>query len=318
MKSKHFSYRQYRMFSLSKLILAMSLAGSSVVVGKIIISSMPVFLGTFLTLLVALLTMLPLMVKRIHEIRALTFREWRYLFLQGLFGIVLFRIFTLYGLHHTGAVEAGIVTGTTPAVLAVLSYFLLKEKLNEQAVIALCCAVAGCIFINVTHGTSPGNHSISGSVLVFFAVISEALFTIFRKKIASSVSAITNTFVLILCSLVVLLIPALYDWFNTAHLLDLRSTLAILYYGIVATVLAYLLWTSAVGNVDGATAGIASAAMPASSVLLASLILGEQLQAPQLFGCAFIIAGIVISSMTPQKTVTISRITDPTRSRIHR
>ncbi len=300
MKKKKMTIDQSYPVSVGMLVAAMVLAGSSVVVGKIMIVSLPVFLGTFLTLVVALLCILPLMRGRAAEIRSLSAREWRYLFLQGLCGIVLFRVFTLYGLKMTGAVQAGIVTGSTPAVLAVLSWLLLGEKLGRRSRLAILCAVSGCVLINVLDGEGRVGGMVLGSVLVGLAVVCEALFTIFRKRVAGTVSALTNTAVLLFCSLVLLAVPAFWELRGLERLPDLGGWLAIGYYGVFATVAAYLLWTSAVARVDGATAGTATAAMPASSVILAAVILHEPLRWQYLIGCLLIILGIVIAAIRPK------------------
>lgn len=283
--------------AITMLISAMALAGSSVVVGKIVIYSVPVFLGAFSSLLVAFFCMIPLMLGRTHELRKLTRTQWKYLFLQGLCGIVLFRVFTLYGLHSTGAVQAGIITGTMPAVLAFLSFFLLKEHLGIRALCGITFAVSGCVVINIfTAETGDAGNSITGCILVGAAVVCEALFTIFRKRIAHSVSATTNTTVLIFCSLMLLVIPATVDLTAMKELPHLNTFIAIAYYGVFATVIAYLLWTSAVAKVDGAVAGATTAAMPASSVILAVLVLGEQVHWYHFVGCVMIIAGIFVTS----------------------
>lgn len=279
------------------LIGAMCLAGSSVVVGKILVSSVPVFFGAFASLLVAFICMIPIMSGRFNELRNLTFIHWKYLFLQGLCGIVLFRVFILYGLHSTGAVQAGIITGTTPAVLALLSVFLLREALTWRTITGIGCTVGGCIIINIYGGGSGDENSFFGCLLVGAAVVCEALFTIFRKKIADSVSAITNTTVLIFCSLLLLVIPAAFEFRTMDIMPSPEALLAIFYYGVFATVLAYLLWTAGVGRVSGATAGAVTAAMPASSVLLASLILGEKIYWYHMAGCLMIIAGILVTTM---------------------
>jgi drug/metabolite transporter (DMT)-like permease len=117
-KNQSYSMRLQGSKAGAMLVGAMSLAGSSVVVGKMLVATVPVFVAAFGSLLVASVAILPLMRGRLGELRQLTAREWLYLFLQGLCGIVLFRVFTLYGLHMTGAVQAGIITGATPAVLA--------------------------------------------------------------------------------------------------------------------------------------------------------------------------------------------------------
>ena len=278
------------------LITAMALAGSSVVVGKILTEAAPFFFATFDSLLVALLCMLPLMRKRWHEIRRLDSLQYRYLFLQGLCGIVLFRVFILYGLRSTSAVEAGIITGTTPAILVILSFFMLQEPLSLRSCTGVISAASGCILINLLAESGGRESTFLGCLLVLAAVVCEALFTIFRKRICDTVSATTNTTVLLACSLLLVLPMAIYDWCRMDHLPDAEVFIGILYYGIFATVLAYLLWTKNVGKVSGAVAGAATAAMPASSLLLGVAILGEHLQWIHLVGCALIIAGIFITS----------------------
>ena len=305
------SKRLQRYKAIAMLIGAMSLAGSSVVVGKILITTVPVFVAAFGSLLVASICMIPFMYGRLSELRLLTTREWKYIFLQGLCGIVLFRIFTLYGLQMTGAVQAGIITGATPAVLALLSMIFLKERLSWSMSAGIVLAAAGCIVINLLASVeSGGENKVMGGLLVGAAVISEALFTIFRKRIYHSVSAITNTAVLIFCSLILLAVPAAAELALTTSSFSIEAVIAIVYYGVFATVLAYVLWTAAVGRVDGAIAGSATAAMPASSVILAVLVLGEPLHWQHLIGCLLIISGILVTSWRPSVSSTTIPVAD--------
>lgn len=298
--------KRQRLQSLAMLIGAMSLAGSSVVVGKLLVATVPVFIATFASLSVAFFCMIPLMRGRFTEVRMLSVREWMYLFLQGLCGIVLFRVFTLYGLQTTGAVQAGIITGATPAVLALLSLLLLGERLSARMVAGIVLAALGCMVINLFAGKGAGENSISGNLLVGAAVVSEALFTIFRKRICHSVSAVTNTAVLIFCSLLLVAVPAALEFGAMNTMPATAAIVAIGYYGVFATALAYILWTGAVGKVSGATAGAATAAMPASSVVLAILVLGEEPHWQYLAGCLLIIAGILATSAA--RPVLVKRI----------
>lgn len=287
-----------RFKSITMLVAAMGLAGSSVVAGKMLCNTSPVFVTTFLSLLVAFMAMVPLMAGRFHELLALTRDQLIYLILQGVCGIVLFRIFILYGLQSTSAVQAGIITGTTPAVLALLSILLLGERPDLRKIATVLLAMAGCVILNLFSAADEANRaSLIGGLLVLAAVCSECLFTIFRKRISDTVSATTNTTVLIFFSMLIVALPA-YVQAQEMNALSTGDMLAIVYYGLFATVLAYLLWTGAVGDVDGSTAGVCSSAMPASSMLLAVLVLGEQLHWYHLFGCLMIISGIVLSSLS--------------------
>jgi drug/metabolite transporter (DMT)-like permease len=287
--------------AIGQLTLAMALGGSSVPVGKTLAVTLPLFPTIFATLLAAWLVMVPLVWGRRGEIRALTRREWGYLFLQGLCGIVLFRIFLLLGLRHMGAAQAGIITGTTPAVLTILSLCMLKERPTPGALAGVACAVAGGVSLAAAGGFCRGDGSLLGGLLVFSAVVSEALFTIWRKRVATTVSATVNTAMLISCALVTVFPLALWDVRNISSPPSPLELAAILYYGAIATVLAYLLWTGAVGKVSGAVAGATCAAMPAAAVLLAALMLGESLRAGQLFGCGAVIVGIVLAALPSRR-----------------
>lgn len=44
--------------------------------------------------------------------------------------VFLFNIFLLYGVKSTGAVESGIITSTTPAMVGIISFLFLKERGN--------------------------------------------------------------------------------------------------------------------------------------------------------------------------------------------
>ncbi|MDY0281300.1 MAG: DMT family transporter [Salinivirgaceae bacterium] len=238
--------------AIGQLVLAMALGGSSVPVGKTLAVTLPLFPTIFATLLAAWMIMLPLVWGRRDEIRALTRREWGYLFLQGLCGIVLFRIFLFLGLQHMGASQAGIITGATPAVLTILSLCMLKERPTPGAVAGVACAVAGGVCLAAAGDLSLKDGSLLGGLLVFSAVVSEALFTIWRKRVATTVSATVNTAMLISCALVTVLPFALWDCRKVTTAPTAMELAAILYYGAVATVFAYLLWARAVGRVDGA------------------------------------------------------------------
>lgn len=287
------SKRRY-WISTAQLVTAMALAGSSVVVGKGLANSLPVFLTTAATLVVALIVMMPYAWQRRSEIYALELREWVYLFLQGFFGIVLFRVLMLNGLRTVDAARAGIITGTSPAVLTMLSWIMLGERPSALSGVCLLCTISGAAGIALADRGMVESGGISwGIVLIFGAVVSEGLFSIWRKRIAATVPATTNTVVLVFCALLAVLPLAIIDLLRHPQAPTTADAAAIIYYGAVATVAAYILWTGAVGSVSGVTAGIATAAMPASTVALSALVLKQPLTLSQLVGCLLVMLGIV-------------------------
>ena len=69
---------------------------------------------------------------------------------QATFGIVLFRMFLLLGVRRTSTAEAGILTGATPAITAVMAYFILKERLSWLSVFGIAGTVTGIVLLQGT------------------------------------------------------------------------------------------------------------------------------------------------------------------------
>ena len=72
--------------------------------------------------------------------------------------------------------------------------------------------------------------------------------------------------------------------------------LTVAYYGVFITVFAYLFWFAGITKVPASTAGIFTAVMPVSALVLSALVLAEPIGWPQLVGCGFVLCGIVLIS----------------------
>ncbi|MGA2477117.1 MAG: DMT family transporter [Spirochaetia bacterium] len=288
--------RRTEVRGLVEIVLAMAFAGSSVVVGKLLSVRIPVFLSVELSLIAALAAILPAQIARRKELRLLGARELGWMFLQALFGIVLFRVLTLSGLRFTSAVNAGLITSAAPAVMAVLAAAVLKERIRAAGALGICLTVAGLLLINIWGASvqrEPG--WLLGNLLVFGATACEALLTIFRKSSGGRIGSVTNTTVLVAMSALMMLPFALLDLRGFAlSRIEIVGWLSVIYYGAVATVVAYILWGHGALLIPATRTGIATAALPVSALVLSVIVLGEPLRLVHVIGCAAVIAGIVI------------------------
>ncbi len=221
------------------------------------------------------------------------------MFFQALFGIVLFRAFTLYGLHFTSALSAGVITSAAPAIMAVLAAATLGERLGRGPALGIALTVAGLLLINLWgHAQARGSGYLAGNLLVLAATVCEALLTIFRKSSGGRIGSVTNTTVLVTMSAVMLLPFALLDLRGfPLRRIDATGWLSLIYYGAVATVIAYILWGHGALRIPANRTGIATAALPVSALVLSALVLGEPLLPVHLAGCAAVVAGIIISNL---------------------
>jgi drug/metabolite transporter (DMT)-like permease len=91
-----------------QLAAAMTIVGSSMVVGKIITSSFPVFLASGLSLGIASLIFLTLLASSGNKLLVLKGKDLLVILLQAFLGTFIYRILLLYGLRYTTATQSGI------------------------------------------------------------------------------------------------------------------------------------------------------------------------------------------------------------------
>ena len=280
---------------------AMALAGSSVAPAHLLGSRLPVFQAALLTYLFALAVMVPLQLMRLGELRSLQRRELTLMVLQSLFGMVLFRVFTLYGLRLTTALDAGIILSTTPAVTMLLGRLLLREPLGRTKIAALALTLCGVLIINLRPAgpaAGPLLARLGGNLLILCAVAGESLLTIFRKKSTARISAVTNTTVICGASTLLTLPLAAAEAIGGPPIhLTAPVLLAAAYYGGFVTVLGYLLWGDGALYLRATAVGAATGAMPIASTIAATAVLGEHFGAAQLAGCLLVLCGIIAGAV---------------------
>jgi drug/metabolite transporter (DMT)-like permease len=283
------------------LAAAMALAGSSVVAGKVLTQQLPVFLAAAASLLTALLVLLPLAWKIGGGLWNVPKNDLKLLALQALTGMVGFRIFLLYGLKTTSAAAGGIITSTMPAVVGLISFLVLREKPTWHKAGGITAAVAAVLVLNQAGRSGVGDWSLWGNVLVFLAVLGEALFVILQKWISKETLALTRTALVSLFGFIFFLPFAVYEGlkFDFAAL-GWVDCLVVVYYGVVVTALAYILFYKGAAAVPATTVGVFGGFMPIASVLLSSLILGEVLLLQHLLSLGLVVAGIVLIAAGPE------------------
>ena len=270
----------------------MIIVGSSVVAGKLVVQSFPVFLASELRFLVAVMILVPLLIK-VEGIPAIRKKDFLFLFLQALCGVFLFNIFMLYGLTKTTAIEGGLITSTVPAFTVVLSCLILKEKLTTNLVIGILFAVLGTMIINgyeFLSSIDSGSSSLFGNLLIFGAVISEALFIIFGKFVTQRVSPLAISTVVSFFGVILFLPFALFEGSQFEfEEVTITEWGLVLYFGLVVTVIAFILMHQGVSKVSASTTGILTSFLPLSSIFLSVVFLGEEISFLHFIGFGFIL-----------------------------
>lgn len=282
------------------LTVAMAIAGSSVVVAKVIVADFPVFLANELRFVTAASVLVPIVLFRNGGLPRYSTREVMILAGQAFTGVFVFNVFLFYGIQFTSAAEAGIITSTTPVFVALIAVVFLKETVTRNTVIGIALAVLGILAIEVIGGTASGergSYPLFGNLLVVGAVLGEALFTILGKAVSDRVSPLEITTTTSVFGVALFFPFALYEltWFDVGSVRAV-AYLPIAYYGIVVTVVGFVLWFRGVAVVPASVAGVFTGVLPVSAVLLSYLLLEEPFRWSHVVGIIFVVAGIVLTS----------------------
>ena len=292
------------------LAFAMSIAGSAVVAGKLLVGSMPVFLAAELGLGAGLLIMLPLLWLR-KENAGLDRRTHGTLALQALCGIVLYRVFTFEGLRHTSAASAGLMSSAAPAVIGILAWGLLRERPPLARIWGIACVSLGLVAINISPfwadqcvpGWAVAGQSadvlwrnLLGNGLVLAAVLGEAAFSVLSKARCCAMSPLRRTALVSLYAFAILLPVALLDVQQYDFIgLSCMTLGCIAYYGAAVSYLSYVLWFKGIALVPASAAAAFTGLVPLSGVALSWLVLDEQILWTHLAGLVCVTVGIWLS-----------------------
>lgn len=287
------------------LMLAFSLAGTSVITGRSLTAALDSFAITIISLLLMLFCLFPFFAaKTLRTIRRLKRADWTALFCQALFGIFLFRTLLLTGIPLTSTAEAGILTGAAPAITAVLACFFLRESLSAKAIWGILCTVTGIILLQNSHLTTTSlvwQHT-AGNLLVLGAAACESVFNVISRKqkrgdetAQAPIHPLVQTMLVAVAAVSLCLFPALWKK-SLAALWSIgwQDWSALLWYGLVITALSFVCFYEGVKRCDAYTTAALSGLLPLTSLLLSVLFWGEAMTCQQWLGSLLVVCSVLL------------------------
>lgn len=302
---------------LGKLYLtgAFTLAGTSVVSARFVSGTLGVFTIAAISMAFALLLLVPISYRKLAVVlKTITLRQVFQMMLEAFFGMFLFRFLLLNGVARTTALEAGILTGATPAITAFLAWIILRETVGIRAVAGIAATVLGCLLVQgiAANGLRMNAGHIIGNLLVVGAAASESTFNILcRSSVLKKAAAgtpldpITQTTLVTMFALLFCLIPAAFELpLQRLAQAGLVEWIALFWYGVFVTALAYLCWYAGIKRSGAFAAAAFSGLMPLTSMILSTILLREATDMFQWLGGACVIAGMLLIGAKKQKAAT--------------
>jgi len=283
--------------------------GSYVALSKPLVAALPVFLLAWLRFGIGGVAMAHWLKRPANEVPMS--RQTKHLvFLESLLGNFLFSICMLFGVSMTSAVSAGVVMASIPAVVAVMSWVFLKERIGLRTGVAVGLSALGIGLLALSKQELPTqtargpeadllhNQALLGNLLVFAAVLCEAAYAVIGKKLTGALSPKRITALINLWGFVLMTPFGLYvAWrfdFGSVHA---GSWLLLVFYALAASVWTVWLWMTGLKTVPAAHAGVFTVMLPISAALVGIVVLGEQLGGMQMLAFGIALFSVLLATL---------------------
>lgn len=223
-------------------------------------------------------------------------KEWLYFSLLGFLGITFHQWLQSNGLKTAQATTTAWIVATSPAFIAILAWLVLKEKLNPLQSAGILLAMIGVLVV-VSKGNfaniSIGNFGTAGDLLILISSVNWAVFSIISRHGLRTHPSTRLTFWVMTIGWSITSI-AFFAQGKMAEipLLDSRGWWAMIFLGIFTTGFAYIAWFDALAQLPSAQTGAFLFIEPLASMVVASIVLKEQVTLAAMMGGAVILFGI--------------------------
>ncbi len=287
------------------LTASMALVGLYVALSKPLVAALPVFALAFLRFGLAAIAMAPF-IRRARGEAPLSGTEHRLLFLQSFFGNFLFSICLLNGMARTTATAAGVVLSTLPAMVAFLSWLVLRERLSRRVMLAIALAVFGIALLQFAKsGGGAGDASWLGNLLILGAVFCEATYVIVGKRLAATRGALRVSALINLWGLALMTPLGLWQIAQVPlGTIGAPTWVLLVFYSIAASLVAPWLWMAGLKHIPANHAGVFTVALPIAAAIVGVVVFGETFTL--LHAAALLVAATGVVLLTTERGAPIT------------
>ncbi len=223
--------------------------------------------------------------------------SWGTLALLGFTSVTLYYGFQNLGLARTSASEAGLLSGSVPALTALLSALVLKERVSVLRALGIGASIVGVAAVILAGSGSVGGGSVEGDLLVMVGMVAWVFYTLINKGVGGRMpETLFLTYTMGLGTLFLLPATGVEVVLVGFGPVSTAGWLSVLFLGVLGSGASFFCWNAALRYLDASEAATYINLVPVITVLSATLMLGEPLIPVQLLGGALVILGVYLAS----------------------
>jgi len=279
----------YLMIAITVLLWAIS-----VIIARDVHDEIPLIGLTFWRWVLAIIVLFPFVYKDVLGNLEIVRRHWWTYFTQGTFmvggGALLFT-----SLNFTTAINASLVNTSQPALTALLTWIIMKDRLKGIQYFGIASAIAGVIFmIAKADITTLLNLDVNiGDFIVVLAIVSYSMYAVGLRKLPAGLSTFPTLFVILFFGMFSLLPFYIGETILVGPVpFTLQTFVIAMILAIIVSIGSLALWNNGNRVVGPHRAAVFVCLMPVYGSILAMIFLNEEIFSYHVIGAIFVIAGI--------------------------
>ncbi len=249
--------------------------------------------------LVAILVLFPFAIRPLIKQWALVKNNLAYLTITAFLGVTMFNTLLYFGGQTTTALNLSLISITTPMFIVIFSWMFYGESLDVKRVLGILLVSTGVVLL-IIRGRISSLINLSFTIGDLWMLIAAMLFALYSILLIKKPEELgVWAFQLSTFMLGFLLLLPFYAWEYSVvgpALMDASAIASILYLGIFASLVSYMLWNQSILLIGASKAGMVYYTIPIFSGVLAWYFLGEQIGLLHVATGLLIFSGILMAN----------------------
>lgn len=222
--------------------------------------------------------------------------DWKFIALMALGEPCLYFLFEANALRYTTSSQAGMITATMPLFVSVAAFFILKERLTRRAVAGLAVAAAGVVWLSAGGAASESAPDpVLGNTLEVLAMACTVSYIINSKHLSRRYPPLALTLFMTVAGTVFFFPLIFLPGSELPSSMPMGPTLGVVFLSLFATLGAFFCYNYGVRQIPASQAAGFVNLIPAQTVVLGWLILGEVFTPQQFAASVLVLAGVWLS-----------------------
>jgi drug/metabolite transporter (DMT)-like permease len=218
-----------------------------------------------------------------------------FLFLvYGIVGIGAHQLVWISSVQYNGAAVATVIIYTAPAIVAIIAWRFLRERMDATRLAALGLTLAGITLVARAYDLAQIQLNAIGLLAGIGSACTFATYTLIGRAATRRYSAWTALFYAFLFGALFLLPMGVVTQSIAPGALALDGWATLLFLALVPTLGGFAAYTIGLSHLPASVASILAAFEPVTTAIIAYFLFGETLDTLQLFGAGMILLGVAL------------------------